>query len=328
MSSPQDPYGTGPFSYDPLGRPPPPVYVPPPAPPPAPPRPRVNTLATLSLVFAFVFAPVGAVLGHLGLAQVRRTGELGRDRALVGLVLSYALIASTVAAVGLWVVLAGLSPAPNRTAAPAPTSTAPGPPAVAPEAVAALLPGLDALKTITGDANLEAGPTRDRAGRSAGDGAVDRPECWGSIGPGLPDAYTVDAIAGYHAQKFGDTRSMFKSSEVLQVAIAFRDSATARSQLAQVLSGWRQCGGTTVNATFTEGVSLPFTVGAPTDAGNGITTLELVPKGVQVRCARAIAAKGNVIVDLLVVANGTTDSGGPRQAAVGIATYVLDKIPG
>ena len=36
----------------------------------------VNTLATLSLVFAFVFAPAGAILGHLGLAQIRRTDVL------------------------------------------------------------------------------------------------------------------------------------------------------------------------------------------------------------------------------------------------------------
>ncbi len=30
------------------------------------------------------FAPVGPVLGHLGLAQIGRTGERGRDRALIG----------------------------------------------------------------------------------------------------------------------------------------------------------------------------------------------------------------------------------------------------
>uniref|UniRef100_UPI0012E7AC88 sensor domain-containing protein n=1 Tax=Mycobacterium sp. Marseille-P9652 TaxID=2654950 RepID=UPI0012E7AC88 len=280
-------------------------------------------------VFAFVFAPVGAVLGHLGLAQIRRTGELGRDRAVVGLVLSYALIASTVVALGAWAVVTAVAPAPHRTAAPAPTGAAPpAAPVVAPEAVGTLLPGLDALRNITGDANLEAGPTRDRPGRTVDDGAVDRAECWGSIGPGLPDAYSVDAIAGYHAQKFGDTRSMFKSLEVLQVALAFRDSPTAQAQLANVLSGWRQCGGKTVNATFTEGVSLPFSLGAPADAGNGITTLDLVPKGIQVRCARAIAAKANVIIDLMVVSNGTTDGDGPRQAAVGIANYVLAKIPG
>ena len=44
----------------------------------APPQPlpqKTNTFATLSVVFAFLFAPVGAVLGHLGLSQIRRTGQ-------------------------------------------------------------------------------------------------------------------------------------------------------------------------------------------------------------------------------------------------------------
>jgi hypothetical protein len=45
-----------------------------------PPKRAANTLATLSLVFAFLFAPVGAVLGHLGLSQIRRTGQRGRER--------------------------------------------------------------------------------------------------------------------------------------------------------------------------------------------------------------------------------------------------------
>ena len=68
--------------------------------PPPPPRQKANTFATLSVVFAFLFAPAGAVLGHLGLAQIRRTGQRGHDRALIGLTLSYAFILIAVAALG------------------------------------------------------------------------------------------------------------------------------------------------------------------------------------------------------------------------------------
>src|SRR5690349_15341479 len=72
---------------------------------PPPPRSQTNTFATLSLVFAFLFAPVGAVLGHLGLAQIRRTGQRGRDRALVGVTLSYAFIVIALVAVVAWMVV-------------------------------------------------------------------------------------------------------------------------------------------------------------------------------------------------------------------------------
>jgi eukaryotic-like serine/threonine-protein kinase len=124
VTYPQDPYGHNPFSYDPLGRVPyedpllqPPVYIP--APPPPHP-PQVNPLATLSLVFAFVFAPAGAILGHLGLAQIRRTGELGRDRALIGIALSYAFIGLTVVALVGWATIAAMSAATSSNQAAAP----------------------------------------------------------------------------------------------------------------------------------------------------------------------------------------------------------------
>ncbi|GIF51030.1 uncharacterized protein DUF4190 [Asanoa ferruginea] len=48
-----------------------------------------NILAILSLVFAFVFAPAGIVLGHLAKKQLRTSGEEGGGLATAGLVLSY-----------------------------------------------------------------------------------------------------------------------------------------------------------------------------------------------------------------------------------------------
>ena len=60
----------------------------------------------------------------------------------------------------------------------------------------------------------------------------------------------------------------------------------------------------------------------------GVTTMELAPKGLQVRSVRAIAAKSNVVIDLYLSYSGTTGSQLPRQSAVSIANYILDKIPG
>lgn len=332
MTNPADPYWQNPLSYDPLGRVPPspppmapPPFIPPPAPPPY--RPPVNRLATLSLVFAFVFAPAGAVLGHLGLAQIRRTGELGRDRALAGVALSYVFILLTVVALVGWSTLAGSTSA-RRTASAPTSSTGPPLPTVPPDTVAALLPGLDALKNLTADQNLQVGPTWNSPGRSEQDGSINRPECWGSIAAGSPDAYSDSGVASYHAGEFTDTRSMLKSIQVIQGVAAFRDPSAAQSQLSTLLSGWRQCGGTSVTVTAPGGQPIPISVGTPADAGNGITTVDLTPKEIQVRSARAVAAKANVVIDLNVSASGTTDSERPRLAAVSIANYILGKIPG
>jgi Domain of unknown function (DUF4190) len=79
---------------------------------PSPPiqRPH-NTLAVLSAVFAVALPPVGAVLGHWALAQIRRTGEAGRTAAIWGLILGYALTVALIAALIVWLVSS-----PSRTA--------------------------------------------------------------------------------------------------------------------------------------------------------------------------------------------------------------------
>lgn len=48
-----------------------------------------NVMAILSLVFAFVFSPLGIVFGHVAKGQIRRTGEGGSGLATAGLVLGY-----------------------------------------------------------------------------------------------------------------------------------------------------------------------------------------------------------------------------------------------
>ena len=49
----------------------------------------MNTLAILAMVFAFLFAPLGIVFGHIARSQIKRTGEQGSGLALAGLILGY-----------------------------------------------------------------------------------------------------------------------------------------------------------------------------------------------------------------------------------------------
>ncbi|GAA4695808.1 DUF4190 domain-containing protein [Phytohabitans rumicis] len=59
--------------------------------------PGTNVMAILSLVFAFVFAPVGIVLGHIAKKQIKERGEQGGGLATAGLVLSYIFTGLTAA---------------------------------------------------------------------------------------------------------------------------------------------------------------------------------------------------------------------------------------
>jgi hypothetical protein len=79
----QQPPGYGqPDAYAPYGQQQPQYYQ----------QPRgTNIMAILSLVFAFVFAPVGIVLGHVAKRQIARTGEEGSGLATAGLIVSYVI---------------------------------------------------------------------------------------------------------------------------------------------------------------------------------------------------------------------------------------------
>jgi hypothetical protein len=87
------PGGYGPGGYGPGGEP---AYGQPPYGAPAPygtpmyaPVPTTNTMAILSLVFAFVFPVAGIVMGHVAKRQIRESGEQGEGLATAGLWLGY-----------------------------------------------------------------------------------------------------------------------------------------------------------------------------------------------------------------------------------------------
>lgn len=50
------------------------------------------------MVCAFVFAPLGIVFGHMSLSEIKKTGELGRELAIAGLVISYLVVLMAVTA--------------------------------------------------------------------------------------------------------------------------------------------------------------------------------------------------------------------------------------
>lgn len=61
-----------------------------------------NTFAALSALCGFLIPPAGAALGHLALAQIKRTGERGSYAAIVGLVTGYSLTVVLAVALALW----------------------------------------------------------------------------------------------------------------------------------------------------------------------------------------------------------------------------------
>jgi peptidyl-prolyl cis-trans isomerase B (cyclophilin B) len=97
------------------------------------PQPQpTNTLAIVSLVCAFLFAPLGIIFGHMSMSQIKKTGEEGRGLAIAGLVIGYMITILTIVVVVLSVLffvqvahelerLDGMAPDyPGITATPSP----------------------------------------------------------------------------------------------------------------------------------------------------------------------------------------------------------------
>jgi hypothetical protein len=67
---------------------------------------KTNTLAIVSLVVALFVPLVGAILGHVAMGQIKKTGEQGRGIALAGVIIGWAftalVIVSAVFAFVVW----------------------------------------------------------------------------------------------------------------------------------------------------------------------------------------------------------------------------------
>jgi hypothetical protein len=72
---------------------------------------KTNVLAIVSLVTSIIgFGLVGVITGHIGLNQIKKTGEEGRGLAIAGLVIGYITIAAALLILLIWgLALGGLA---------------------------------------------------------------------------------------------------------------------------------------------------------------------------------------------------------------------------
>lgn len=93
----------------------------------------------MSPILAFVVPPAGAVLGHLALPQIRRTGEHGRWAAIWALILRYALSLALAIALVAWGT-SGSESADSSTVAGDTEAVSPPAPVAPPSVVTSVAP--------------------------------------------------------------------------------------------------------------------------------------------------------------------------------------------
>lgn len=304
-----------------------------PAPVAPPPPGEHNTLSTLSVVFAFVFAPVGAILGHVGLTQTQRTGQRGRERALIGLTLSYTFITAAVIALVVWVAVREPDSASTTVAAPSTTTAAattstrvPPPPPPAPRRVeeagmAGLLPSLDEMRQLMNNPTLVDSGTGDEVALVSPDvQTFDPVECASSMNSFTPRAYQDTGYrAVYSVNQHQQPVADMQAGEGVAI---FDDAAAAQKALTHYVALWQECAGKHLTWAFVQdGRSAPFILGAPESSG-GVIGLRTSNPGSNILMLRAIGAKSNVLVDVQMLGAGLTDH------HITAVQRILDRIPG
>jgi hypothetical protein len=290
---PSEPYGSdwshaGPYPAPPI------IWAPTPA------RP-INAFATLSVVFAFLFAPVGAVFGHLGLSQIRRRGERGRERALVGLTLSYSFTLIAAVVLVIWTVV-GMRAGNSSTVATSPpaatssVSSVPEKPLVTAAQLPKLLLSIDEVKHAVNAPNLA--KVEDTAGLIGTQGlTVTPPECVGALFASTKQAYQRSPVRDVFSRAItGDGQDgIVVLNETMST---FENVSAATSFVSQINGEWQGCAGKSVTLAG-KGNTITLDVGQPEANGTAMTlqnSLEGSLPGFSSN--RAIVAKANVVIDL------------------------------
>lgn len=287
FGGPHDPFGQQPMAV-------PPVIS---APTPPPPQAETNTLATLSIVFAFIFAPAGAVLGHLALSEIKKRPQNGRSQAIVGLTLSYVIILVAVVALVVWLTVPS-SGSPSRAALPAgPTDQQ--------SVQQYLLTKPEVDRAMQSDYQLMSALTDSNGGLRRANVTSDAPECAGVPFAAQKSSYESAQEKAFAGSVWQWGPKMGPAMFVIQNVIALPDVASAQTLFDEFSEIWKRCEGKTVNEsvsdpklnstrTINEVRATPETLVAFIDNENNLDHTVDSYK----RVTRAIGLHRNYLVDL------------------------------
>lgn len=314
-------------------------------------QPETNTLATLSIVFAFVFAPAGAALGHIALSQIKRLHQKGHGRAIAGLVLSYLIILVLIVGLVGWLVwpnqesTSPASPGSATSTTGTPGSSTSSAPKTGGTVKDFLLNGKELGELL--DQGFESTPKTSNTGTDHM-GDVSNPMAKASpAGCGSPIALgDKSTYASVDVQNF-TSQSWYQESKpgnkpavasVQEVVAELSTADAAKALFAQVTDVWKGCEGKTV--TF-EGTELPgggYMTSTTTDVRTEDSILAAtVQEGrstsgdITTPSARTLAVKDKYVIETDVSfydqkQDSHTGSGDPEQSGIDVAKAIMAKI--
>lgn len=121
-------------------------------------------------------------------------------------------------------------------------------------------------------------------------------DCLGALYSGMSVMYAGNGYSAIFQTRTGPNKSRPDATPAVdQSASAFDTPAEAEKAMSAYLDTLRHCAGK--DFTYTR-IQVTWKLGSPTDAGDGITTLESTLQGGGQVIDRALAVKGNVLVEV------------------------------
>ncbi|WP_082941456.1 sensor domain-containing protein [Mycolicibacterium peregrinum] len=305
----------------------PPTYQ---APPPQQ-TPETNPLATLSIVFAILFAPAGAVLGHAALSQIKRFHQKGRDRAIIGLVLSYFMLLLAIVALVVWLILPRGS---DSSDAHAPGHSIKDYLLSGPEIGELFDQSFDDLPRSSSAGGFDRMP--DASNPTAGAQPVD---CVGPVAPADKNGYRSAGVTEFASQTWPNRSGVLDQRvlSVTEVVTVLPSVESAEALVEQLTQTWKRCEGQTVTYWGTRPPGAGYLTHKITDVRTEGPVLAATilfgrtESPYTTPQARAVMAKDNYVIETEVAfydddnttRNGTAD---PQSSGVAVATAIADKI--
>ncbi|OBG51336.1 hypothetical protein A5669_26210 [Mycolicibacterium fortuitum] len=288
-------------------------------------------MATLSIVFAFLFAPAGAVLGHVALSQIKRLHQQGRDRAIIGLALSYFILLLLVVALVVWLVLPRESNSSNVSVSKHSIKDFL---LSGPELGELFDQSFDDLPRSSSSGGFDRMP--DATNPNAGAQPVD---CVSPVTPADRNAYRSAGVTEFASQVWPNRlgvldQRVLSVTEMLTTLPSVESAETLVEQLTQT---WKRCEGQTVTFWGTRPPGAGYLTHKITDVRTEGPVLAATIRFGRTEApqttpqARAVMAKENFVIetevafydDVNTTRDGTAD---PQTSGIALAKAIADKI--
>ena len=248
--------------------------------------------------------------------------------------LSYVFIVVAVVATVVWAVVR--EPGPSATpvaaqdsttasaSATAPstttTTTTPPPPKVTTAEMGSLLPTLDEMRQLMNTPGLVENGTGDEITPvDATEQTFNPPDCVNSMYGFTPSVYEGSGYVALHS--VSQTLPPAANMQTAEGVVIFDDAAAAQRVVAKNIAQWQQCAGRTLGWHWVKrNRTANFQLGPVQTVGAVTGVLNRNPP--QIISARAVGAKGNVVVEVQMMGTGITDE------HIRTAQMILDRIPG